>query len=155
MIVESCKMYVASMQTRRRRWHPTRGRSHLRLRGKRASASGLPAAARMRHADRPNPLGGGTLHPIRSSRPNPLVLGPSCDGWCGAKGFLLGLPNRLEELMFRTLRNLALAALVAVGGLGFIPAQALAPVGSTPQPRGGPLGGGGGDAAPGGFVVGG
>src|SRR4051794_19699052 len=55
MIVDSSKMYVASMQTRRRRWHPTRGRSHLRLRGKRASASGLPAAARDAPCGPPQP----------------------------------------------------------------------------------------------------
>src|SRR4051794_41871094 len=109
----------------------------------------------MRHADRPNLLGGGTVHPIRWSRPNPLVLRRSCDGSCGAMGFLLGLPNRLEELMFRTLRNLALAAIVAVGGAAFLPAHSYAPSVSTAAVTGGPLWGGGAAAAPGGFVRGG
>src|SRR4051794_21745926 len=107
----------------------------------------------MRHADRPNLLGGGTLHVIRWSRPNPLVLGRTCDGWCGAMGFLLGLPNRLEELMFRTLRNLALAAIVAVAGLALIPANAYALSVSTGELKDGQLRVDGANAAPGVFVM--
>src|SRR3954453_5864028 len=71
----------------------------------------------------------------------------------GRRGFLLGLPNRLEELMFRTLRNLALAAIVAVAGLAFIPANAYALSVSTAEVRDGLLRVDGANAAPGGFVM--
>src|SRR4051794_36731580 len=100
-----------------------------------------------------NLLGGGTLHLIRSSRPKPLVLRRTCDGSCGAKGVLLGLPNRLEELMFRRFRNLALAVLVAVAGLAFIPANAYALSVSTAELKDGQLRVEGQDAAPGVFVI--
>src|SRR3954453_21322237 len=117
------------------------------------SGGGQRAAVRTPVATYHYLLGGRTLHPIRWSRVNPLVLRPSWDGVHTGRWASLEVRLTFGEAMLRIAKRVASVVLVAVSGLLLMPANAYALSVSTAELRDGQLRVDGANAAPGVFVM--